>query len=39
MSKVNALMARYNELNDAATTVVDVNQVLNHQGLGRLEDE
>jgi hypothetical protein len=39
LRKVNALMARYNELNDAATAGGDVNRVLNHRGLGRAEDE
>jgi hypothetical protein len=39
MRKVNALMARYNELNDAAAAGDDVNWVLNHRGLGRMEDE
>lgn len=39
LRKVNALMARYNELNDAAAAGGDVNRVLNHRGLGRAEDE
>jgi hypothetical protein len=39
LRKVNALMARYNELNDAAAAGEDVNRVLNHRGLGSVEDE
>jgi hypothetical protein len=39
LRKVNALMARYNELNDAAAAGEGVNRVLNHRGLGWVEDE